>query len=422
MSRYIATINDENNDIIYPRTKKDAIIDTINEVPDGGNPTQVLTKTTTGYSWEDSSPGTVTSVNNVSPDENGNITLTASDVGADSEGTAQSLVDPINAKIPSEATSNNKLADKDFVNSSIENVAAYYLTKNSQGEAFSTKSELNSASVYYSGGIVRTPTRNDYCVVLSDESKGTIRSGYIYFTNTTQYVGYFVLNNSTSTKVLVTNENKDSLSIVPGSTVAYIEIPTTRYIYNNQWNFQYIVNNNGFTAAQWSTINSGLLSVDKTKLDGIQEYATAVSDETVSGWGYTKTTGTMVNNHVLLSNGGNQIKDSGFTLDNATTTTAGIVQLSNATNSTSTTLAATPSAVKAAYDHGGVTSVNGSTGAVTVQPVINQNTELTVKKLTGGISYQTTAPTSANTDGMKFVVLSSDPATKYDGWFYIITR
>lgn len=38
-----------------------------------------------------------------------------------------------------------------------------------------------------------------------------------------------------------------------------------------------------------------------------------------------------------------------------------------------------------------------------------------------GVSYTTTAPTAANTDGLKFVVLSSDPGTKYPGWFYIIT-
>lgn len=39
-----------------------------------------------------------------------------------------------------------------------------------------------------------------------------------------------------------------------------------------------------------------------------------------------------------------------------------------------------------------------------------------------GVKYQTTAPTSANTDGdLKFVVLDSDPATKYAGYIYIIT-
>lgn len=40
-----------------------------------------------------------------------------------------------------------------------------------------------------------------------------------------------------------------------------------------------------------------------------------------------------------------------------------------------------------------------------------------------GLNYLTTAPSSANTSGqIKIVVLSSDPATKYDGYLYIITE
>lgn len=39
-----------------------------------------------------------------------------------------------------------------------------------------------------------------------------------------------------------------------------------------------------------------------------------------------------------------------------------------------------------------------------------------------GVSYTTTAPTEANPYGLKVVVLTSEPATKYDGWLYIITE
>lgn len=38
------------------------------------------------------------------------------------------------------------------------------------------------------------------------------------------------------------------------------------------------------------------------------------------------------------------------------------------------------------------------------------------------LPYLTTAPSSANTDGIKIVVLSSEPATKYNGYLYIITE
>ena len=39
-----------------------------------------------------------------------------------------------------------------------------------------------------------------------------------------------------------------------------------------------------------------------------------------------------------------------------------------------------------------------------------------------GVDVLTTAPESANTSGLKFVVLSEEPATKYDGYLYIITE
>lgn len=122
----------------------------------------------------------------------------------------ENAVDGINAKIPAQASATNQLADKDFVNSSIENVAAYYITKDAAGNPFATKAELNAATVYYSGGQVRVPTRNDYTVVLHDESK---------------LIGE--------------------------------EAPTTRYLYFNGWNYQYIVNNSGLTADQWKAVNSG---------------------------------------------------------------------------------------------------------------------------------------------------------------------
>ena len=40
----------------------------------------------------------------------------------------------------------------------------------------------------------------------------------------------------------------------------------------------------------------------------------------------------------------------------------------------------------------------------------------------GSTFYLTTAPSSANTSGtLKVVVLSAEPATRYDGYLYIIT-
>lgn len=57
----------------------------------------------------------------------------------------------------------------------------------------------------------------------------------------------------------------------------------------------------------------------------------------------------------------------------------------------------------------------------TKQDTITSSTDLTVRKLTGGLNYDSSAPAAANTYGIKFVVLSAEPATKQDGWLYIIT-
>lgn len=105
----------------------------------------------------------------------------------------------------------------EFVNSSINAMAAFYITKNAAGDAFATKAELTAAiasGTFYNGGALRTPTKNDYLYVLADES---------------------------------------ATQIVPGVN------PTTRYAYDGaQWAFQIVVNNTALTSAQVAAINSGI--------------------------------------------------------------------------------------------------------------------------------------------------------------------
>ena len=170
----------------------------------------------------------------------------------------------IQNKIPDAATAQNQLADKQYVLDNLNSIAAYYITYNANGDAFPTKAALTGASTFYSGGVTRIPTHNDYCLVLADESQGTTVSGYTLFTTTTEYVGYFVIYNNA--EVEVTTANKDSVGIVPGTTVAYETLPTTRYIYSGaagqgQWDFQFVVNETPFTTAQLAAINSGITSV-----------------------------------------------------------------------------------------------------------------------------------------------------------------
>ena len=123
----------------------------------------------------------------------------------------------IESKIPSQATAENQLADKNFVNSSISSNTAYFIG------TFNSVAELEA----YSG----TVTNNDYAFVQTTDTAGnTFYDRYKY-------------NGSTST-----------------------------------WAFEYEINNSSFTASQWASLNSGLTANDKTQLDTNTSTITSITD------------------------------------------------------------------------------------------------------------------------------------------------
>jgi hypothetical protein len=65
----------------------------------------------------------------------------------------------------------------------IDRIAAYYITADVQGNPFATYAALAGATAFYSGGQLRTPTRNDYCVVSADETHEGEQYRYIYSVN-----------------------------------------------------------------------------------------------------------------------------------------------------------------------------------------------------------------------------------------------
>ena len=129
----------------------------------------------------------------------------------------------INGMISSNASSSNKLMDKNYIDDSINSVTAYYITKNAQGDQWATYSELSNASTFYSWWVARTPTRNDYTIVLADEN----------YSNA-----------------------------------------TTRYIYNSGWEYQYTVNETAMSQAQLDALNSWITAAKVTTYDG---YASTIS-------------------------------------------------------------------------------------------------------------------------------------------------
>ena len=119
-----------------------------------------------------------------------NIAINAGNIATNANN-----ISVINGKIPSQASTTNQLADKDFVNSSIATNTANFIG------TFNSVEELEA----YSG----TLTKNDYAFVVTTDSAGN-----------TLY---------------------------------------DRYKYNGtEWLFEYELNNSSFTANQWAAINSGI--------------------------------------------------------------------------------------------------------------------------------------------------------------------
>ena len=134
-------------------------------------------------------------------------------------------VTAIEEKIPNQASAQNQLADKDFVNSSVATNTANYISNN--GQPFNSLAELEA----YSG----TLTNNDYAFVVGTDSAG----------NTTY----------------------------------------TRYKYvasTSSWAEEYVLNNSSFTAVQWATINSGITSGDVSKLNNLANIQTIGANLTLT--------------------------------------------------------------------------------------------------------------------------------------------
>ena len=145
------------------------------------------------------------------------------------EGALQTAIDIINGKIPAQATTSNQLADKDFVNSSIQTATAEF-----KG-TYNSLQELEQV----------TANANDYAFVIATDAAGN-----------TVYKRY-------------------------------------KWVAGTGWMWEYDLNNSSFTAAQWAAIQSGITAALVTKLSDLptnaelnQRISTAIT--TALGQYYTK--------------------------------------------------------------------------------------------------------------------------------------
>ena len=119
------------------------------------------------------------------------LTDTISGVNTDLQG-AKGRISTIEGKIPNQASSQNQVADKEFVNSSIARETAYFISNS--GEPFTSVAQL----LAYAGEI----TNNDYAYVTGQDNDGnTYFDCYKYSSRTGSWGKEYRLNNSSFTAV-----------------------------------------------------------------------------------------------------------------------------------------------------------------------------------------------------------------------------
>ena len=144
-------------------------------------------------------------------------------------GTNTEDISTINGKIPSAASSSNKLVDQQQMNSSISTATATYRGAYNEVTDLSltvaaTHAQIEAALAAKMTALSITPDNNDYTFVQVPTADTT------------------------------------------PTEIARVE----RYKFNGtDWVFEYALNNSGFTAAQWAALNSGITSGLVTKLNNL---------------------------------------------------------------------------------------------------------------------------------------------------------
>ena len=232
----------------------------------------------------------------------------------DTDSNAHNRVDgrvgTIEGVIPSEVyDEGNELADRFFVNSTVSTATATFrgnhnIVTDLGLSVSSTHAQIATAL----GSTIATADKNDYCNVEIPSTSFSEFDGYESFTSVDEYVEKYVIYNDSYT--YVTDSNKSSLTITPGTTIAYSNnlLRVDRYKYvtveggTDYWDFEYTYNNSGFTAGQWSTINSGLTTNDAVL---IQLLNTSKADKVANA----------VNGHLASLDANGNLKDSGKSIN-----------------------------------------------------------------------------------------------------------
>lgn len=205
-----------------------------------------------------------TSGNFAGLDSNGNLTDSGKSASDFATATQGSKVDAIDGMIPTQASSENQLADKSFVNSSVAtNTANFKGTYTMSTDLSNSISNLGTAITAAGHS---APDNNDYCFVVTTDAAGnTVYNRYKY--TVTNNVG--------------------------------------------AWDFEYALNNSSFTSEQWTSISSGITSNLVTKLSNLPTNSELTTS--LSGKQGTLVAGTdikNINNSSILASGNLNLVES----------------------------------------------------------------------------------------------------------------
>lgn len=276
----------------YEKEEVDALLDTKVDSPETeGIPGQVLGLSEDGKTiWKDSSDGVqeqideinkkiplIASESNKLTTENSFKTINGNNIVGygdihiesvpqdllDRVDTLEESVDNIEEVIPTDATGTNVLATEDFVNSSIATNTSYFMG------SFDSLEELEATS----------PSNNDY--------------GFVK-------IGSITLPDGTTLEFenALPNQSNYNLAVEKGYTGTFEQfqedlkvVRFDRYKYNSknqEWGYEWAVNNSSFTDEQWKAINSGINVEDVTKFKGYESKIDGKLDKVTTASSYRR--------------------------------------------------------------------------------------------------------------------------------------
>lgn len=384
---------------------------------------------------------------------------------------SQTQLDAVNSgitagKIQNGTTNENPLVNQDFVNSSIAtNTANFIGTFENVPDLLAYSGTITNNDYAFVVNSVITDNGNDWATfaALDAYDKDLVTDfDYAWVENGAKFDLYRFDITTQTWEQRATNIDKADITL---------NTQYNRYKYNDtteEWIWEYPLNNSSFTAAQWAAINSGITSGDVAKIADLELNK---QDKLTAGTGITIDQDNVISSSVNTSNLVN--------LSTETQTFEGNKELRVSNNKSFRILSTLSNEISfnfrtaelegssyypsvgfqtSAYDYikyrngkivrrGGISTterqfyfpVNKSgtfaltSDIPTLDSTPTQNSTNGVTSggvysaiqsfVPNGINYLTTAPTADNTAGdLKIVVLSSEPATKYNGYLYFITE